>query len=128
MARYNHHFANHFGGCRLLKSGHDPHRNRPVKIYAIPGEFDVVGISDGTDAWIAPVATGFLEDVRKMLVRIQQGEDVHAVYAPSRRRIGGSPTGRIIDEAEERQRVLNTALDQQQTLVRSTRRVINVPT
>ena len=85
MSRYNHHLMNHFGACRLLKSAHDPHRDRPVKIYAIPGEFDVVGITDGTDAWIGPVSTGFLEDVRKMLQRIQAGDDV--VVSPTGRRV-----------------------------------------
>ena len=87
--RYNHLFANHFGSCRLLKVGHDPHRNRDVKIYAVPGEFDVVGISDGTDCWVAPINTGFLEDVRKMLERIRAGEDVKPLG------LGGTtPTGR----------------------------------
>lgn len=85
--RYNSHFANHFGSCRLLKTGRDPHRERDVKIYALPGEFDVVGITDGTDSWVAPVATGFLEDVRKMLQRIQSGTDLPATTTTTRRQV-----------------------------------------
>lgn len=135
MSRYNHLFANHFGSCRLLKVGRDPHRERDVKIYAIPGEFDVVGISDGTDSWVAPVATGFLEDVRKILVRIQAGEDVKPLVSAGRRKIAdhalpdtySTVTGRIKSIAEERQQLLNTALDQQNTLITRSRRVINLP-
>lgn len=96
--RYNHHFSNQFSACRLLKTGRDPHRERDVKIYAIPGEFDVVGITDGVDSWVAPVATGFLEDVRKMLQRIQAGEDVQPTTSPRRRiataEVETTPTGR----------------------------------
>lgn len=134
MSRYNNYFASHFSSCRLLKVGRDPHRGRDVKIYAIPGEFDVVGISDGTDSWVAPVATGFLEDVRKMLVRIQAGEDVKPLVSAGRRRIAEhalpdtytTVTGRVKSTVEEKQLLLNTALDQQNTLIRS-RRVICVP-
>lgn len=103
--KYNHYFANQFGSCRLLKTGRDPHRNRDVRIYALPGEFEVVGMTDGVDSWIAPVATGFLEDVRKLLNRIRSGEDVRAIAeaaAPARRRIAlpgdepeRTPTGRL---------------------------------
>ena len=100
--RFNHLFASQFGSCRLLKKGHDPHRNRDVRIYALPGEFEIVGMTDGVDCWVAPVATGFLEDVRKLLARIRAGEDVRAVEddrPPARRRInvseGQSPTGRM---------------------------------
>lgn len=55
MTRFNHHFANHFGGCQLLFTGQDPHRGREVQVRLIPGEWDVVGLTDGTDAWVAPV-------------------------------------------------------------------------
>lgn len=54
--RYNHHFASHFSSCVLLASAFDPHRNRQVQLRALPGEFSVVGVTDGVDAWIAPVA------------------------------------------------------------------------
>lgn len=88
---YNHHLKTHFGSCRLLKVGRDPHRERDVKIHAIPGEFDVVGISDGTDSWIAPIATGFLEDVRKALVQLQAGGNPGVIGATHL-----TPTGRRV--------------------------------
>lgn len=54
--RYNRHFENHFGSCVLLAKTHDPYRDRDVQLRLIPGEFDVVGVTDGTDAWVAPVS------------------------------------------------------------------------
>lgn len=56
MNRYKHHFENHFASCILLAYARDPYRNRDVQLRALPGEFDHVGVSDGTDSWIAPVA------------------------------------------------------------------------
>ena len=55
MGKWNHHFANHFGSCMLLAKARDEHRNRDVEVRMLPGEFEVVGVTDGTDAWIAPV-------------------------------------------------------------------------
>lgn len=52
--KYNHLFDSRFSGCLHLASYHDPHRNRNVKIFMIPGDHEVVGVSDGVDAWIAP--------------------------------------------------------------------------
>lgn len=85
--KYNRHFQDHFRSCQLLKTGHDPHRNRRVEIRFIPGEYEVVGITDGTDAWVAPVSTGFLEDVRKLLERIRAGDRIEPIYeAPKKSR------------------------------------------
>lgn len=85
--RYNRHLCEHFKNCRLLKIGHDPHRNRRVEIRFIPGEFEVVGMTDGVEAWVAPLATGFLEDVRKMLAELQKtGKFPEAVVEPEKRR------------------------------------------
>lgn len=52
--RYNQHMNNHFSGCRLLAKAYDPYRFRNVELRLIPGEFDVIGITDGVDAWVSP--------------------------------------------------------------------------
>lgn len=53
--KYNHLFNTHFSGCLHIAGYHDPHRNRNVKIFMVPGDHSVVGICDGVDAWVAPV-------------------------------------------------------------------------
>ena len=82
MTRFNHHMSSHFSGCRLLAEAHDPHRNREVSLYLIPGTVEVVGVSDGVDAWVAPaLAHCFSVNVPDILRRIAVGEHV----APIRR-------------------------------------------
>lgn len=56
MNRFNEYMANHFGSCKLLAYAQDLHRNRKVKIYLVPGHVDVCGVTDGVDAWVAPVS------------------------------------------------------------------------
>ena len=52
--KYNKYFANHFASCVLLAHTRDLSRNRPVKIYMLPDfEENIVGITDGVDAWIS---------------------------------------------------------------------------
>lgn len=74
---YKHHINSHFGSCRLLAETLDKHRNRKVKLFMMPGEFNHVGVSDGTDAWIAPaISTVFAVDVCAILAKIREGQDV----------------------------------------------------
>lgn len=56
MNRYNHHLNTHFRSCHLLAKAYDPYRERNVEVRLIPGEFDVVGVSDGVDAWVCPTS------------------------------------------------------------------------
>lgn len=85
---YKHHLTNHWAGCRLLAETRDHCRNRPVKLYAIPGEFEHVGVTDGTDSWVAPaVAQVFGVDVRNLLGKLRAGEDVKPVVFAARTRI-----------------------------------------
>ena len=55
-------------------------------IFALPGEFDTVGISDGTDAWIAPVIAepfaGQGIKVGQLLQQIRDGTFKGAVSPP----------------------------------------------
>ena len=123
--RFNHYFSNHFGSCRLLKEMRDPHRERDVSVYALPGEFSCVGITDGIDAWVAPVATGFLEDVRKMLLQIQAGGDPRPVLSKKRGQAAPSPTGRRHISVPEIQNLPNTpAAKIEMTFAKGERRVI----
>ena len=55
--KYNHLFESHFQGCLHLASYHDSHRKRDAKVFMVPGDHEIVGISDGVDSWIAPANT-----------------------------------------------------------------------
>ncbi len=84
MNRWNHHFENHFGSCVLL----DNCRDRAVKLYALPGEFDLVGVTDGTDAWVAPViADPFSVKVARLLGDLRAGRPLNIADATKRPRV-----------------------------------------
>lgn len=86
---YKHHLTSHWAGCRLLAETRDHCRKRDVRLYLIPGEFDHIGVTDGTDAWVAPanVHSLFGVDVRVLLQRIRSGEDVKPVQSLVRARV-----------------------------------------
>lgn len=72
---FNEMMQTHFRACVLLAESSDPHRGRAVKLYEIPGRDDVVGVSDGVDAWVAAVATNpFSCDVARALQRLRSGD------------------------------------------------------
>lgn len=84
--RYNHHFQNHFGSCVLLAKAHDPYRNRNVELRLLPGEFDVVGVTDGTDCWIAPVVNDpFSVGIGRIIDTIRQTGQLPNIAKASRR-------------------------------------------
>lgn len=93
MASFNRFFANHFGGCKLVGIGFDPHRNRDVKLFMIPGEVEVLGVSDGVDTWVAPTSSPFLEPVTKA-VRAFVGGDHDVVFPIELNREGRAPIKR----------------------------------
>lgn len=94
MNRFNEYLAHHFkhGGCRLIARAHDRCRDRRVELYAVPGHWDVVGVSDGTDAWIAPCSAGLFfatasGDCADLMRRLQAGEELPPIPdAPPRAR------------------------------------------
>lgn len=51
MNRYNNMMKNHFAGKTQIASMPDPGRGRTIKVFFLDDE--VVGLSDGTDAWVA---------------------------------------------------------------------------
>lgn len=71
----HHHLTNHFGNCQLLAVARDVHRGRDVRIYLVPGWPDThVGVSDGTDAWIAPVvADPFTVRIAEVITKVRNG-------------------------------------------------------
>lgn len=76
MTKYNYYIGNRFSTCRLLAVTRDVYRDRNVSVYMIPGEFSYVGVSDGTDCWIAPViADPFSVKVAALLSSISAGGD-----------------------------------------------------
>lgn len=86
--RFNEYFKNHFAGCRVLANARDEHRGRDVKIFQVPGEFDFVGVSDGTDVWIAPTGINpFSVDVPRILADIRAGKEPPTVQPSMRRRL-----------------------------------------
>ena len=90
MSRFNAYFANHFAACRLLATGYDQHRLRHVKAYLVPGYQDEIGMTDGTDCWIAPVTSGFSifkdVDLRKLVNSVFAGENPPVAQAAGPRR------------------------------------------
>jgi hypothetical protein len=92
---YRNFINSHFDGCRLLANAYDEHRNRAVRIFMMPGQFDVVGVSDGTDSWVAPViADPFSVSVKRILDDIQAGKDP-VVETKGRRRV------QLLQQAQE---------------------------
>lgn len=65
-----------FSGCTLLHQGVDPHRNRPAKYYALPGEFGLLGYSDDTDTFIIPVSVYVPRQATEALNAIREGRYV----------------------------------------------------
>lgn len=81
MNRFNEFMGSHFksSGCRLIARARDTCRNRDVSIFALPGYWDVVGVSDGTDAWVAPASAGVFfgtatGDCADLMKRLKAGE------------------------------------------------------
>lgn len=75
MADWKRYINSGFTGCLLLAYARDHVRIRDVRIWKIPGEVDDVGISDGTDAWIAPVSADcFSVNVKRLLDDLAAGK------------------------------------------------------
>lgn len=102
MSKFNVYLNTHFkgSGCRLIARAFDDCRNRRVEIHAMPGHYDVVGVTDGTDAWVAPASAGLFfktasGDCADIMRRLQAGEDLPPVPdAPARK-------GRVALEDDE---------------------------
>lgn len=94
MANYKTYMNSDFAACRLVGRGYDPHRQRDVRLYQIPGEVEVVGVSDGTDRWIAPLASPFLTVLHDAL-RAERAGDPHPTFPLTlTQRPDAAPVGR----------------------------------
>lgn len=78
MPDYKHYMNNGMRGCRLIAYKHDPHRNRDVRAFAVPGQFDVVLLTDGVDSWVCPAMKGhpYFDDYWQLLNKIANGEPI----------------------------------------------------
>ena len=77
MSNFKHYFDSRFSGCRLIAKAFDQHRTRDVSIYLIPGNMEVVGVSDGVDRWVAPVAPElFSVNIQQVVRDIHSGVDI----------------------------------------------------
>lgn len=104
MADWKHYMSTHFSSCTLLARARDHHRERDVRIYVIPGVGDSVGISDGTDDWIAPVSADcFSVNVKRLLEDLHAGKGIPAAaLAGYTRRVRRVPIGETHVEGERR--------------------------
>ena len=75
MMQYKEAMRSHWRGYRLLHVGHDPHRNREARYYALPSEFGLIGYSDDTDSFVIPVSSFLPKAVTDALAKIRAGED-----------------------------------------------------
>lgn len=112
MSRFNQYMNSHFSSCRVLAYGRDIYRERDIKLCMIPGIFDSIGVTDGTDAWIAPVVRGHTYfggpkgqpvDIFQMLEDLREGKALPKpmpLVRRERRRIADDAA----DEAEPRVR------------------------
>lgn len=119
MANWKHYINNDYSGCMLLAYAHDQHRNRDVRIYLIPGVEDCVGVTDGVDAWIAPVSASlFSVNVERLLNDLREGKGI-----PKPTPIVRSPRVKLIrEEPAKPSRVRLLPTNDQQP--RSSRRVL----
>lgn len=107
MSRYNRYFENHFSGCVFLAAAFDPYRDRKVELRAIPGQFDIVGVTDGTDCWIAPViANPFSVNVAKLMQNLREGK-LTSASKPRHQLVEAKPRRRLVDEEEIKPRRRN---------------------
>ena len=127
MNAYKHHFANHFKSCRLLGKGHDPHRNREVEFRALPGNFDLVGITDGVDAWICPASSPFILKIKQALDQIREGGNPDVVMLAREDDSPPKKRKRVVEEEEpEPQPRKRRAVIEEEEEVQPRRRRINV--
>lgn len=107
MSRFNSYMNAHFRGCQVLAHAYDKCRQRDVSIHRIPGEWECVGVTDGTDAWIAPVIRGaqyfHSVDTWQILEDLRNGKTITSPVRPgsTRRRIAFEEEGAAPAEEAE---------------------------
>lgn len=82
--RFNSLMATHFKGHPCVHEFPDPHRGRTLRVFNVDST-EVVGVSDGTDAWMVGVTTAIDGiPVSQLLERIPLRETKSAKNAPHR--------------------------------------------
>lgn len=128
MNRFNTYLNNNFAGCKLLAYARDPHRERDVAIYRIPGFVEEVGVTDGIDKWICPlIANPFSVNVIDLMRRLTAGEPIPKPVKPLEGKTGRRAI--ISDESanppKTARRALLAPINEAPTPSRSRRAVIN---
>lgn len=96
MGKFTRYFENGFSGCTPLAKTYDNCRKREVTVFLIPGEVEVVGCFDQTDAWIAPVsADPFTVNIQRLVQDFYAGKFTGLVVDPPK------PARRTLKRAEE---------------------------
>lgn len=95
MNRFNQYFVSGFSGCKLVATGFDPHRERDVRMFLMPGITDCLGVTDTVDSWVAPLNSPFLEKVAKAVaIHFEGGTPVFPIALGSRPGAPEQPRGR----------------------------------
>lgn len=101
MADWKHHIGAKFSSCRHIANARDPHRERDVRLYHIPGEFDYVGVNDGTDCWICPVAADpFSAGVKRLLEDVRAGKPIELKPHAEWRTVASKPRAVVPPQME----------------------------
>lgn len=107
MTKYNRDFANHFGSRMILARARDNHRDRDVTLHLISDDHSVVGVTDGTDAWIAPVVgRPFDVDVVRILEDLRKGKMPELQNSPKHRRRAVLSSSQSAEEPRRPRRTL----------------------
>lgn len=81
------HLNSRFRTCHRIAKAFDLCRNRDVTLYLIPGRFDLVGVDDTVDVWMAPVAADpFSVNIKRIVADIQAGKPLHEIEVVSKRK------------------------------------------
>lgn len=88
MSDFKYHIGSKFGACKLVAVGLDPHRQREVRLYHLPGNFNYVGINDGVDCFIAPASIDpFSKGIARLFADIRAGKEIVVEQLAKPRRV-----------------------------------------
>ena len=90
--RFNNYLVSHFKACPLLLEYRDHGRQRQVRVFNIDDD-TLVGVSDGVESWIAPVANFERFDLRSIMkVKVVQ----RGTSSVNQRNTHTPPSGRAV--------------------------------
>lgn len=105
MTKFNRLFAKKFSGCPLLTTFTDPHQGVEVKVYLLPGNYELVGVSHGGDCSVANPQYCLLSSQKKilgLLADAARGIEVGVVEVKKYTRVALSPVRQGFVKLERR--------------------------